>query len=137
MLAHQSGHSEAAVDLIGKALALNDRIPEYHYNIGLAYGALGRFDAAATHNSRAIALRPEKLRIAAAKPEGVGENCVAGRVGDIAYLGDISLYKIMLDDGGVMTVSRANTGRSPDAAIGWDDAVWLTWTADAGVLLTS
>src|SRR6185437_14950649 len=33
----------------------------------------------------AVALRPEKLRIAAAKPEGVGENCVAGRVGDIAY----------------------------------------------------
>jgi len=85
----------------------------------------------------AVALRPEKLRIAAEKPQGVGDNCVAGRVGDIAYLGDISLYKIRLDDGAVITASRANASRSIDRAIGWDDEVWLTWTADAGVLLTS
>jgi putrescine transport system ATP-binding protein len=85
----------------------------------------------------AVALRPEKLRIAAEKPEGVGENCVGGRVGDIAYLGDISLYKVRLDDGAVMTASRANASRSLDRAIGWDDEVWLTWTPDAGVLLTS
>jgi putrescine transport system ATP-binding protein len=85
----------------------------------------------------AVALRPEKLRIAAGKPEGVGENCIAGRVGDIAYLGDVSLYKVRLDDGAVITASRANASRTADAAIGWDDEVWLTWTADAGVLLTS
>src|ERR1700722_10721475 len=84
-----------------------------------------------------FALRPEKLRLAAEKPVGVGENCVAGRVGDIAYLGDISLYKIRLDDGAVVTASRANASRLNDHAIGWDDQVWLTWTPDAGVLLTS
>jgi putrescine transport system ATP-binding protein len=84
----------------------------------------------------ALALRPEKLRVAAEKPEGVGENCVTGQVGDIAYLGDISLYRVRLDDGGVMTVSRANASRRADRAIGWDDRVWITWTADAGVLLT-
>jgi len=85
----------------------------------------------------AIALRPEKLRIAGEKPAGVGENCVAGRVGDIAYLGDISLYKVRLDDGAVITASRANASRTTDRAIGADDHVWLTWTPDAGVLLTS
>jgi putrescine transport system ATP-binding protein len=85
----------------------------------------------------AVALRPEKLRIAVEKPEGVGENCVAGRVGDIAYLGDISLYRVRLADGAVMTASRANASRTADRAIGWDDEVWLTWTPDAGVLLTS
>ena len=84
----------------------------------------------------ALALRPEKLRIAAEKPEGVGENVVAGRVGDIAYLGDISLYRIRLEDGGVMTVSLANANRRTDRAIAWDDRVWITWTPDAGVLLT-
>jgi putrescine transport system ATP-binding protein len=83
-----------------------------------------------------VALRPEKLRIAAEKPEGAGENYVAGRVGDIAYLGDISLYKVRLADGVVMTASRANASRTADRAIGWDDEVWLTWTPDAGVLLT-
>ncbi|HUI95820.1 MAG TPA: ABC transporter ATP-binding protein [Xanthobacteraceae bacterium] len=84
----------------------------------------------------AVALRPEKLRLAAEKPEGVGENCVAGRVGDIAYLGDVSLYKIRLDDGAVVTASRANASRLTDRAIAWDDQVWLTWTPDAGILLT-
>ncbi|HLH90962.1 MAG TPA: ABC transporter ATP-binding protein [Xanthobacteraceae bacterium] len=85
----------------------------------------------------AIALRPEKLRLATEKPEGVGENCLAGRVGDIAYLGDISLYRVRLDDGAVVTASRANASRTADRPISWDDRVWLTWTPDAGVLLTS
>ena len=85
----------------------------------------------------ALALRPEKLRLAAEKPAGVGENCVAGRVGDIAYLGDISLYRVRLDDGAVITASRANASRAADRPIGWDDEVWLTWTPDAGVLLTN
>jgi putrescine transport system ATP-binding protein len=83
-----------------------------------------------------IALRPEKLRLSATKPETAGENCVAGRIHDIAYLGDVSLYKVRLDDGATMTVSRANASRRIDRAIGWDDTVWLAWTPDAGVVLT-
>src|SRR6266700_2851364 len=34
VLAHQVGRSEIAVELIGKALTQNDRVPDYHYNIG-------------------------------------------------------------------------------------------------------
>jgi putrescine transport system ATP-binding protein len=83
-----------------------------------------------------VALRPEKLRLAAEKPAGVGENCVAGRVHDIAYLGDVSLYKIAIDDGSMMTASLANASRLADRAFGWEDDVWLTWAPDAGVVLT-
>jgi len=61
---------------------------------------------------------------------------VAGRVHDIAYLGDVSLYKIVLDDGSVMTASLANASRLTDRAFGWEDDVWLTWAPDAGVVLT-
>jgi putrescine transport system ATP-binding protein len=82
-----------------------------------------------------IALRPENLRLAAQKPEGVGENCVAGRVHDIAYLGDISLYRVTLDDGSVMTASVANASRLAEREIGWEDHVWLSWTPEAGVVL--
>jgi len=82
-----------------------------------------------------IALRPEKLRLSGTKPETAGENCVVGRVQDVAYLGDVSLYKVRLDDGATMTVSLANASRRLDRAIGWDDTVWLTWTPDAGVVL--
>ena len=58
VLAHQVGRNNLAVDLIGKALAINDRVPEFHYNIGLAHGALGQFGEAAAHNRRAIVLNP-------------------------------------------------------------------------------
>jgi putrescine transport system ATP-binding protein len=84
-----------------------------------------------------IALRPEKLRLSATKPETVAENCAVGRVHDIAYLGDVSLYRVRLDDGSIMTASLANASRRPNRPIGWDDTVWLTWTSDAGVVLTS
>ncbi len=82
-----------------------------------------------------LALRPEKLRLAAHEPEGTAENCVAGRVHDIAYLGDISLYRIMLDDGSVMTASVANASRLARAA-NWEDRVWLSWAPDAAVVLS-
>lgn len=84
-----------------------------------------------------VALRPEKLRLAAQQPEAAGENCVAGRVHDIAYLGDVSLYKITLDDGTMMTASVANASRLADRAIGWEDQVWLSWMPEAGIVLTS
>ena len=85
----------------------------------------------------ALALRPEKLRLAAGKPEGAAaENRVAGRVHDIAYLGDISLYRVTLDDGSVMTASVANASRLADRAIGWEDEVSIDWAPEAAVVLT-
>ena len=58
VLAHQVGRNDLAIDLIGKALAINDRVPEFHYNIGLAHAALGQLEKVAEHNRRAIALNP-------------------------------------------------------------------------------
>ena len=83
-----------------------------------------------------LALRPEKLRLAAQAPDGATENCVAGRVHDIAYLGDISLYRVTLDDGSVMTASVANASRLADRSIGWEDRVWIAWAPEAAVVLT-
>jgi tetratricopeptide (TPR) repeat protein/SAM-dependent methyltransferase len=59
VLAHQVGRNDVAVELIGKALALDEAVPQFHYNIGLAHGTLGHFDKAAAHNRRAIALDPD------------------------------------------------------------------------------
>ena len=58
VLAHQVGRNDLAIELIGKALAINERVPEFHYNIGLAHGALNQFEEAAAHNRRAVALNP-------------------------------------------------------------------------------
>jgi putrescine transport system ATP-binding protein len=83
-----------------------------------------------------VALRPEKLRIGLTRPAAADENCVAGQVWDIGYLGDLSIYKVRLDNGLVMKAAAANMTRLLERPIGWDDRVWLTWAADAGVVLT-
>ncbi len=57
--AYQSGQSGAAIDFIGKAISLNDRIPTFHNNIALAYEALGRLESAVSHYTRAITLEPQ------------------------------------------------------------------------------
>ncbi len=58
VLSYQTGRNEAAIDLIGKAIALNGRMPDSHYNIGAALQAAGRLPEAAAHYEKAIALNP-------------------------------------------------------------------------------
>jgi putrescine transport system ATP-binding protein len=83
-----------------------------------------------------IALRPEKLRLSAGTAQPAAENCLCGRVHDIGYLGDISLYKIALDDGAMIKASVANVSRAADREIGWGDRVSVSWPVNAGVVLT-
>jgi predicted O-linked N-acetylglucosamine transferase (SPINDLY family) len=59
VLAHQVGRHDAAVDLIGKAVAGNGKVPAFHNNLGSALTALGRLDDAIACFVRAIALRPD------------------------------------------------------------------------------
>jgi putrescine transport system ATP-binding protein len=83
-----------------------------------------------------IALRPEKIEMSTTAPAQARENCLAGRVWDIGYLGDVSIYKVRLDDGSEVRVSLVNRTSVRERSIGRDDPVWLTWTNAAGVLLT-
>jgi putrescine transport system ATP-binding protein len=83
-----------------------------------------------------LAVRPEKIRILVQPPGAADENCVAGTVSDIGYLGDISIYKVQLDSGQVMKAAVANLTRMMERPIGWDARVWLSWSPDAGVVLT-
>jgi putrescine transport system ATP-binding protein len=93
--------------------------------------------AGATVGTRvAVALRPEKLRISAAAAALDGENAVRGRVWDIGYLGDVSIYQVRLADGTRMKASVANVTRLVERPIGWDDEVVLSWAPSAAVLLT-
>jgi putrescine transport system ATP-binding protein len=83
-----------------------------------------------------MAIRPEKVRISMASPADAAENCIAGRVWDIGYHGDSSIYKIKLDDGFIMKAMVANSARLVERPIERDLQVWLNWTPEAGVLLT-
>ncbi len=83
-----------------------------------------------------LAVRPEKVSIAAHAPEGSQTNVFAGKVADIGYLGNSSLYKVKLDNGLVMTAVVANRTRLLERPIGRYDRVWLSFPSDAGVVLT-
>jgi putrescine transport system ATP-binding protein len=82
-----------------------------------------------------VALRPEKVRIAVEQPSAA-QNCVAGRVSEIGYLGNVSVYKVRLDNGVMLKAQAANLTRLVERPIKVDDRVWLSWTPDAGVVLT-
>jgi tetratricopeptide (TPR) repeat protein/SAM-dependent methyltransferase len=59
MLMIQTDRYDMAVDLIGKALARNSRLPDAHYHLALALEALGRLDGAAVHYVEALSLKPD------------------------------------------------------------------------------
>jgi putrescine transport system ATP-binding protein len=84
----------------------------------------------------AVALRPEKIRVMHTVPDGSFENGAAGMVTDIGYLGTMSLYKVRLDDGLVLRAAMINEQREAARTVHVNDRVWLSWTPEAGVLLS-
>lgn len=62
VLALQSGHIDAALDLIGKAIARNNRVPAFHSNLGNALSAQGKLDDAVTSYGRALSLKPDDIQ---------------------------------------------------------------------------
>ena len=83
-----------------------------------------------------LALRPEKVQVRAEPPVGAGHVTVTGIVTEIGYLGKMSIYKVRLDDGSIVEAAIANATRTVERPIAWNDRVWLSFAADAGVVLT-
>ena len=90
--------------------------------------------ALSSGQSCALAIRPEKIAIAAERPEGL-RNIVQGKVLDIAYLGNMSTYHVELPTGHVIKAQAANTRRISRRSYTWDDTVWLSWSDTAGIVL--
>jgi protein O-GlcNAc transferase len=61
VLAHQIGRNELAVDLIGRAIAQNDRVPAFHNNLGNALKAQGKLQEAAACYSMALVHKPNHV----------------------------------------------------------------------------
>jgi putrescine transport system ATP-binding protein len=83
------------------------------------------------------AIRPEKMSLSREKPEGyLGANVTTGVVEEIAYLGDISVYQVLLESGKRVRVSQTNSVRGNPDAITWEEKVYITWDDNAGSVLT-
>jgi putrescine transport system ATP-binding protein len=85
-----------------------------------------------------VALRPEKIAIArddvGARP-AEGRNVIRGQVSDVAYLGDMSIYRVEVTGGRLVEVTVPNLAHSTEREIDWDDPVVLSWRPAAGLVL--
>jgi spermidine/putrescine transport system ATP-binding protein/putrescine transport system ATP-binding protein len=55
----------------------------------------------------------------------------------MTYLGDITLFGILLESGASLGVSRPNLWRRDQEDFTWDDKVSMHWRADCPVVLLS
>jgi putative spermidine/putrescine transport system ATP-binding protein len=81
---------------------------------------------------RVLALRPERLALAE-RPVPGADNCLAGTVEFVSYLGSILEYYVRLTPEDRLVVQAPNQLGAPAHAIG--DPVHLHWPAQAGLVL--
>ncbi|MCR9255890.1 MAG: ABC transporter ATP-binding protein [Alphaproteobacteria bacterium] len=98
-----------------------------------------------------VAVRPEKITISQkgvtpnsieVGPVEVGPveadasaNRAAGVVEDLAYLGDVTLYRVRLESGLIVEVTRTNTIRGARRSVDWDSAVEVAFRPDNALLV--
>jgi len=138
---YEQPNSRWVADFVGDVNLIEGKVIEAGADTTVIESAVvGRVRAGAPSGAKAgdtvwVALRPEKVRLSL-EQQAATENGVSGTVRDIAYLGDLSIYKVALDNGFVMEAATANLTRVIERPISWDDRVWLTWDAAAGIVLT-
>jgi len=84
-----------------------------------------------------IAVRPEKIFISLEQPEDDEAVRIRGVVDDLGYFGNRSLYRIRLETGRMIQVSRQNQRRSAKRFVEWDDEVWVSWRPRSAIIITS
>ena len=84
-----------------------------------------------------VALRPEKIRLSKELPTGERINRLMGVVAELGYLGNRSTYRIRTRQGKLLTVLGKNEQRTSEWSIDWSDEVYLSWNANAAIVLQS
>jgi putrescine transport system ATP-binding protein len=94
------------------------------------------------------AVRPEKIMITREQPTaplGVPEamhsrggnfNRAQGVIKEIAYMGDTSIFIVLLDSGKQLRVTQPNTHRHADEPLTWEERVWISWHESSAVVVT-
>jgi spermidine/putrescine transport system ATP-binding protein len=79
-----------------------------------------------------IALRPEKIRIQSTAPVSTPDNHFPGKVADLLYLGDVTVYKVATPGGMRVEALLANSQSGSARFFEVGDAVEVSWAVDAG-----
>jgi spermidine/putrescine transport system ATP-binding protein len=91
-----------------------------------------------------VAIRPEKMNLHkdSDAPPSVPDcpsacNVAKGEIKEISYLGDISIFHILLANGRLIRVSRSNRSRWDQDHFGFGEEVWVSWAGSSPVVLQS
>jgi putrescine transport system ATP-binding protein len=142
---YEQPNSRWVADFVGNVNLFEGRVGDDGASVDST--AAGRLRGTATIDAKPgatvwLAVRPEKMHIAQDLPQQQPpqqqqlENCIAGTVADIGYLGDSTVYKVRLGDGSIVTAALANTGRADAHSTGFDERVWVSFPAEAAIVLT-
>ncbi|MGK2923323.1 MAG: ABC transporter ATP-binding protein [Methyloceanibacter sp.] len=89
-----------------------------------------------------VAIRPEKMNLHkdADAPPTLPEcppahNVAKGEIKEISYLGDISIFHVLLANGALIRISRPNRSRFDQDDFGWGEKVWVSWGGTSPVVL--
>jgi len=84
---------------------------------------------------RWIAVRPEKIFISKEAPARENLTVLKGLVHDLGYFGNLSVYRVALENGSMLQVSGQNRQRSATKTLEWDDDVFVAWDTASAILL--
>jgi spermidine/putrescine transport system ATP-binding protein len=91
-----------------------------------------------------VAIRPEKMNLHkdADAPPSVPDcpgarNVAKGEIKEVSYLGDISIFHILLANGRLIRVSRSNRSRWDQDQFGFGEKVWVSWAGSSPIMLQS
>lgn len=104
--------------------------------LGVGLKALGKHEVSIGKNV-CIAVRPEKITISLEKPDDDEGISLRGVVDDLGYFGKSSLYRIRLEAGRMIQVSRQNRRRSAKRFVEWEDEVWVSWQPRSAIVLVN
>jgi putrescine transport system ATP-binding protein len=140
---YEAPKSRFVADFIGSVNMMEGRLDSRAGEIGeivLNNGFIAHADMGDSGESKPgetvwLAIRPEKLTVSASEPKSA-RNKVSGEIWDIAYLGDMTIHHIRLEDGSVIKASSINSARVAKEQLTWGDQAWIYFADDAGIVLT-
>jgi putrescine transport system ATP-binding protein len=136
---YERPNSRWVADFVGDANVFEGRVGDDRLSVeGTAAGRL-RVAVAIDAEPRTqvwVAVRPERMRLSRDPLAPNEENGFAGKVIEIGYLGDLSIYQVRLADGSRVKAAIANTGGSAGRFPGTQEQVWVSFSPEAPIVLT-
>ncbi|NND91902.1 MAG: polyamine ABC transporter ATP-binding protein [Granulosicoccus sp.] len=135
--------SRFVADFIGSVNMFEGRITEDHEDHVLIGSRDTQTDIFVPHGISgvvgqqvAVAVRPEKVQISKSQLHDM-RNTFTGKIDEIAYMGNSSVFQVLLDSGKRVRVSQSNRMRSNEDTLKWGDRVHVGWHDDAGIVVSS